>query len=144
MCKFSVILICSFLFLSCSTIHYRFDNEPDGTGNKEWHHIGAFQLVEFSDDVRIRKHCPNGAHEITSKRNAFQSLVSMVPWLGWAWSPTEVSVECGEKSAMNINKKSSGAKTSSQSDSENANTNTNTININISPEMMKKRKNKKK
>jgi hypothetical protein len=136
-----LILIPLFILMSCSTIHYRFENEPDGTSTKQWHHIGVFQLVEFSDDVQVKRHCPNGAHEITSRRNAFQGILSLIPWLGWAWSPTEVSLECAEKMAMNQSG-NGGAKASSNSQSDSANTNTNTININISPEMLKKKKKK--
>lgn len=138
----SLIAIVLLTLTSCSTIHYRFDNQPDGTGGSQWHHIGIFQLVEYSDDVRVKEKCANGAHEITSRRNPIQAVLSLIPWLGWVWSPTEVHIECSEKMAMNNSQGSKGAKASSQSDSKN--TNTNTININISPEMMnKKKKNKK-
>ncbi|OUR99749.1 hypothetical protein A9Q84_01615 [Halobacteriovorax marinus] len=136
-------LIITMLFItSCSTIHYRFDNQPDGTGGKQWHHVGVFQTVEFSDDVRVKERCPNGPHEITSRRNGFQAVIALVPWLGWAWSPTEVSIECAELVAMNDSERGANAKANAQSDSKN--TNTNTININISPEMLKKKGRKKK
>lgn len=134
----------TFLFIlllcSCSTIHYRFENEPSGDGGKEWHHIGLFQLVEFSDPVRVMSRCKKGVHKITSRKNALQGLISLIPWVGWAWSPTEVKVECSNKdiyAARDTKKVKDGSSNKSE------NTNTNTININISPDSIKKKKKKK-
>jgi hypothetical protein len=134
--KLFYIMILALLFQSCSTIHYRFDNTPNGDGDSEWHHIGIFQLVTFSSPARIRRICRDGVHEITSRKSPFQAVISVIPWLGWAWSPTEISYECAEKVANN----SVGPVNKNNNENKSENNNNNTININISPDSFNKKK----
>jgi hypothetical protein len=123
--------------VSCSTIHYRFENDPNGVDESYWQNFALLEMVNLSGDVQTRKACPDGVHQITTKRTFIQSLIAGFPWIGWlAIAPRYVKVECGEKLASN------GGGNSNVNNSNN--TNNQTININIGPDMMKKKKRRKK
>lgn len=132
-------LVFLFVLTSCSTIHYRFENDPNGVDESYWQNFALAEFVNWSGDVQTRKVCQDGVHKITTKRTFFQAIIAAVPWIGWlVISPRHVKVHCGEQLASN------GKGNSNVNNNKNNNTNNQTININISPEMMKKKKRRKK
>ncbi|MGZ3722484.1 MAG: hypothetical protein ACXVA9_06120 [Bdellovibrionales bacterium] len=61
----------------------------------EWHHIGIFQLAEFSDSVDLSKRCAGKEWTtVRTRRSPGQVALGFVPYLSYAWSPLEVAYAC--------------------------------------------------
>ena len=63
----------------------------------EWHHIGIFALVEFSDPVQLGYICPTGfarVHHEVSFINGLVPLALGVVGLSWVYTPSTITVWC--------------------------------------------------
>ena len=122
------ILLISFLFLqSCSTINYRFEGDANGQGSSQWHHMGLYGAVNYSDVHRARNVCPDGVSQITTRKGPLNVLLSLIPYIDLFWSTAEVKFECSDKMASN----SSSGNGSGNSGVNGGINNSNQININI-------------
>ncbi len=78
---------------------------------EEWHHIGLFALVEFSDPVPLQTICPTGFarvhHEISVVNGALTMALGFVG-LSWVYQPSTISVYCNSGSAYNVEVDSEG------------------------------------
>ena len=83
----------------CSTIKFTNGTETSKPyQTQEWHHIGIFELVEFSSPVDIAKTCEGkGWQSVQTRRGPLQVLVSLGLGLfaaGAAYGPYETAVAC--------------------------------------------------
>ena len=122
--KILFVLISSFFLSSCYTMHFQRDSSAskDFYQFSQWHHIGIWGFVEFSDPINLRKFCPKDSWESVRVRTGFlQGLVKNIPtiplrriktsliqfyeqdvsipiplFIGFVYSPEEVSIVCRE------------------------------------------------
>lgn len=127
--KIIKLIVFVFFLTSCSTIHYRFPQDPNGQGGTEWQHYALWGGVSYSGEVRSRNKCPKGVSSITTRKNPAQAVLSIIPYLDMIWSAREVRIECADASTAN-NSSSNGGNGSSNGNG-NTNNNNNNININI-------------
>jgi len=83
----------------------------------EWHHIGIFGLVEFSEPVRLDQICPQGFARVHNERSVLNSLVTIAlgtVGMSWAYSPYTVDVFCSSGQAYKVQVNEQGLATSAQ------------------------------
>lgn len=72
----------------------------------EWHHIGIFGLVEFSEPVRLDMICPGGFARVHNEVSFLNGLVTYVlgniAGLGWVYQPHTVKVYCTTGQAYDV------------------------------------------
>ena len=99
-------LLPALLLSGCYKIDYVTGMPSQGTPTVEqWHHIGVFALVEFSDPVPLQQICPNGFskvhHEVSFINGAASYALGLVG-MNWAYQPSTIQVYCASGSAYNI------------------------------------------
>ena len=83
-----------FSFISCSTIHFTNGDKTPGGGNSEWHHVGVFQLVEFSKPFSIKKQCGHSKkwNTVTTKVGFINGLLQGLTF--GLYNPLTGTVNC--------------------------------------------------
>jgi len=119
MIKKAVLLsACLLLMPSCYTMHFSKDSSRSTFyQTSQWHHIGLWGLMEFSDPVNLERICPKDSWESVRVRTGFvQGLVRSIPiplgsrniqlgggmsafvpnfiFIATFYTPEEVSVSC--------------------------------------------------
>jgi len=84
-----IFILLSFLsFLnSCYTMHFTRVSFPARYHTVQWHHIGFFGLMEWSDPVNLEKICPKdhwGAVRI--RTNFLQGVLKITPFIFKNWT----------------------------------------------------------
>ncbi|MCX7674324.1 MAG: hypothetical protein N2Z70_00665 [Bdellovibrionaceae bacterium] len=83
---------------SCHTIHLRNGNNANTKYEYEnFHHIGIFSLVEFSDPVVPQRICRGSWDSVRTRTGPLQILVRLVPYVSSFYSPEEVAIACSTK-----------------------------------------------
>lgn len=79
----------------CHKIYFHSTADRDTTvATGEWHHIGIFDLVEFSPPVEMGKRCDGRKWStVKTSRPFVQGLVHAVTY--GLYGPLEVAYECG-------------------------------------------------
>ena len=94
--SFSIIILAVIFLNGCHTIHIK--NGPVASyanQKKEIHHIGIFDLVEYSRPVNLELRCSNNSWDsVTTRTNVWQVFLGLAPYVGAAWSPEEVGIVC--------------------------------------------------
>lgn len=83
-----------------------------------WHHIGIFGLVEFSEPVMLDRICPAGFARVENQISFVNGLVSPVALnlvgLAWAYQPHTVKVYCKSGQAFDVEVNEQGLALSAQ------------------------------
>lgn len=79
----------------------------------QWHHIGIYGLVEFSNPVAIHTICPNGWGKVHNEQSFVNGLVSMIIGRG-LYSPYTVEVHCSTGSAYKVQVNEDGLATAAE------------------------------
>jgi hypothetical protein len=100
------LLLASLWLSSCYKIDYVTGLQSSSVPTaSEWHHIGIFGLVEFSEPVPLQQICPTGfakVHNETSFANGAVTFALGLVALNWAYQPSTVSVYCKSGAAYNV------------------------------------------
>lgn len=92
-------LITLFAFLAgCSTITFVKSDKTSSRVLKtdQWHHIGVFELVEFSDPVDLKKQCRRRNWQSVKVEQSFSAgLVGM--FTGAMYTPSNVDISCKKR-----------------------------------------------
>lgn len=89
-------LLVSLSSAGCSKIYYH--NGGPSVANKDdaqysiWHQGGIFGLVEFSDPVDLKKHCPHGWNTVETENSFLTGLVSGATYS--FYTPRKANVVC--------------------------------------------------
>lgn len=83
----------------------------------DWHHIGIFGLVEFSNPVRLDQICPQGWARVHNERSFLNGLVTLL--LGtvgasWVYQPHTIKVYCQSGQTLEVDLNEAGLVTAAR------------------------------
>lgn len=119
MSRFLTAALAGLMLTGCYKIDYVAGPSAPYPQTTEWHHIGIFGLVEFSEPVRLNVICPNGFARVHHEVSLGNGLVH---WLlggglgyssGW-YSPSTVMVYCSTGQAYDVQVDRDGLATAAQ------------------------------
>jgi len=77
----------------CMSIFFHDDGtESKATEQEGLHHIGIFNLIEFSEPVNLAERCPNGWRTVKTERGPLAILISILAQP--VYGPMTVGVGC--------------------------------------------------
>ncbi len=86
------------LLAGCFKIDYTYGPSNPAPSYDNWHHIGIFGLIEFSDPVDLDLVCPTGFarvhYEISFINGLFPPALNIIAFLGWMYQPSTIRVYC--------------------------------------------------
>lgn len=85
----------------CYKIDYLNGPSDPYAAETQWHHIGIWGLVEFSNPVRLNQVCPNGWGKVHNERSFLNGLVSWIIGNG-LYTPYTVEVHCASGQAYKV------------------------------------------
>jgi hypothetical protein len=88
--------------------HYGPTTAPTAPPYQEWHHIGIFALIEFSQPVQLHMLCPSGFSHVEHEVSVANAAVVAGIWilsanaLAWLYFPHTVRVYCNSGQAYRL------------------------------------------
>lgn len=96
----------------CFKIDYTYGPSNPAPSYDNWHHIGIFGLVEFSDPVNLDAVCPNGFgrvhYEVSFINGLIPYALNALGGLGWVYQPSTIRVYCRSGAAWELGMTSEG------------------------------------
>ncbi len=117
MTRLTMLPLLLLLAAGCYKIDYVQGPSDPFPSETEWHHIGIFGLVEFTNPVRLDQICPQGWARVHNERSFLNGLVTRVLSLwgaGWVYQPHTVKVYCSSGQTLQVELNDQGLATSAQ------------------------------
>lgn len=93
------------LLTGCYKINYVAGPSAPYPQTTDWHHIGIFGLVEFSEPVMLDRICPSGFARVENQISFVNGLVPIAlgtVGLAWVYQPHTVKVYCRSGQAYEV------------------------------------------